>query len=219
VDELTLPAKRGGKKFVIGGAAILIPVIAVAIFLSQRSSPAPTPSALPVATGDSVIVPQSPLATTAAPESVAAPAPAAVDSQALKDSAKARAARAAAKKLAAQAKADSAKLLTQAKADSSKKKDEESDLARSARGAAGEMLANEAALKKFLRGSSRVEGILKRQKGDLQTQIDALQPFLDKRGLTYTQFKAEAEESGVNIYDQYGRMVLEAVRRFANLAN
>ena len=49
----------------------------------------------------------------------------------------------------------------------------------------------------------------------LQTQIDALQPFLASVGMSYQQFKTIAEGSGVSIYDEFGRMVLDSLQRFA----
>jgi hypothetical protein len=54
-----------------------------------------------------------------------------------------------------------------------------------------------------------------RRRGDLQTQIDALSPFLISAGLTYDQFKSIVAESGVNIFDQYGRMLADSLQRFA----
>jgi serine/threonine-protein kinase len=211
VQTEEVPPKKGSKKFLIAGAALLIPVIAVGIYLSQQSSSAPAAASVTAAVTDSVQ--QSTIAQSQVPAVVPR-----TDSQALADSARIRAVRDSLKKRAA-AKADSLKKLAAAKADSALKKDQTLDLARSARGAAGEMLANTAALEQFNKGASHIEGILKRQRGDLQTQINALQPFLAKRGLTYEQFKAVAQESGVSIYDEYGRMVVDQLRRFANLAN
>ena len=58
-----------------------------------------------------------------------------------------------------------------------------------------------------------------RRRGDLQTQIDALQPFLTQAGLTYEQFKSIVAESGVGIFDEFGRMVPDSLQRFASGAN
>ena len=59
-------------------------------------------------------------------------------------------------------------------------------------------------------------GVLGTQrKGDLQTQIDALQPFLTNVGLTYEQFKAIVGASGIKLFDEFGRMVPDSLRRFA----
>lgn len=55
-----------------------------------------------------------------------------------------------------------------------------------------------------------------KRKGDLQTQINALQPFLAQAGLSYAQFKDIARGSGVNIFDAYGRIVPDALRQFAS---
>ena len=57
------------------------------------------------------------------------------------------------------------------------------------------------------------------RRGDLQTQIDAIQPFLTQAGLSYAQFKALVAESGVTLFDEYGRMVPDSLRRFAGGAN
>ena len=55
-----------------------------------------------------------------------------------------------------------------------------------------------------------------KRKGDLQTQIDALQPFLAQAGLSYPQFKEIVRGVGVNIFDEYGRMIPDALRQFAS---
>ncbi len=68
----------------------------------------------------------------------------------------------------------------------------------------------------FMRGATRSGGFLGAQRrGDLQTQIDAIQPFLTQTGLTYEQFKAVVAESGVNLYDEFGRMLPDALQQFA----
>ena len=54
------------------------------------------------------------------------------------------------------------------------------------------------------------------RRGDLQTQIDALQPYLSQAGLTYEQFKGIVRESGVNLFDEFGRMLPVAMQQFAN---
>ena len=69
-------------------------------------------------------------------------------------------------------------------------------------------------------GATHSGGLLGSQrKGDLQTQIDALRPFLTSAGLTYDQFKLIVKESGFNIFDESGRMVPEALQRFAAAVN
>ncbi|MEP6508770.1 MAG: hypothetical protein ABJC63_11140, partial [Gemmatimonadales bacterium] len=66
-------------------------------------------------------------------------------------------------------------------------------------------------------GATHLGGVLNSQrKGDLQTQIDAITPFLSQAGLSYAQFKEIAQGSGVNIFDEFGRIVPEALRRFAS---
>jgi hypothetical protein len=53
------------------------------------------------------------------------------------------------------------------------------------------------------------------KRGDLQPQIDALQPFLTNHGPTYDQFKRIVQDAGFNIFDGNGRIVPEAFQRFA----
>ena len=78
------------------------------------------------------------------------------------------------------------------------------------------MFANASALDAFNKGATHKGGVLgSKRKGDLQTQIDALQPFLSQAGLSYAQFKSIVGGAGVNIFDEYGRMVPDALRGFA----
>ena len=78
------------------------------------------------------------------------------------------------------------------------------------------MLVNASALKKFNDGATHKGGVLgSKRKGDLQTQIDALQPFLLQQGLSYQQFKDLAAKSGVNVFDEFGRMTEDGLKRFA----
>ncbi|MEO5589288.1 MAG: protein kinase [Gemmatimonadaceae bacterium] len=191
-------------KKLVGVAAFLVPVAAGAIFLSQRPGVIPPIVEAPPAT---VPVVDSSLPPLPVPAAIAggqpAIAPAAVDSKAKTDSAKARAARAEAARRAAAFPVDSvAPTVDQGRE------------VRSARWAATALFADADAQKSFIRGASR-----SRKKGDLQTQIDALQPFLTKYGLTYDRFKAIAKESGANLFDEFGRMVPEAMQRFAAGAN
>ena len=86
-----------------------------------------------------------------------------------------------------------------------------------ARNAAAGMLSNAAAAKKFNAGATHKGGVLgTRNKGDLQTQIDALSPYLSQAGLSYDQFKSLVRESGINLFDEFGRMVPGALQRFAS---
>jgi hypothetical protein len=214
------PPRSKARKMLVPGLLLLIPVVAGAIFFSQRSSnkssagTAPATSVPPLT--DSAPVQPSPEAVlpppAVLPQNVAA-APA-LDSLARADSLKK--ARAAAAKLAA-ARKDSLK------ADSIKraavKVDSQSLTIRTkARSAASGLLANPGALKSFNQGATHKGGILgSKTKGDLQTQIDALQPFLKGSGLTYEQFKDIVKASGIPLFDEFGRMVPASLQRVAGL--
>ena len=143
----------------------------------------------------------------ATPESAAAaPAPVLVDSVAIKDSIR-KARREAAKKAAALA--DSAKKAQPTNAVT------ESNVVK-ARVAARSLLDDAAARKAFMDGATHKGGVFgAKRKGDLQTQIDALAPFLGRKGLSYEQFKAIVRESGVNLFDEFGRMLPNALQQFA----
>jgi hypothetical protein len=85
-----------------------------------------------------------------------------------------------------------------------------------ARSAAAALLANPRALNSFMLGASHKGGLLgNKTKGDLQTQIDALQPFLTEAGLTYQQFKDIVKASGITLFDKFGRMVPDSLERIA----
>ena len=85
-----------------------------------------------------------------------------------------------------------------------------------ARAAAIAMMADVGARLAFMDGATHMGGMLKAKRmGDLQTQINALTPFLTRYGLTYEQFKELTKKSGINVYDEYGRMVPDALRRFS----
>ncbi|MBA3403166.1 MAG: serine/threonine protein kinase [Gemmatimonadaceae bacterium] len=133
-----------------------------------------------------------------------------VDSQAIRDSIR-RVARAKAAKEAAAKEAA-------AKDDSLKKAEivEASTLTR-ARAAAGAMLSDESARKAFAKGASHKGGVLgTRKSGDLQTQIDALQPFLSQARMSYEHFKLLVQGAGVDLFDKEGRMIPDALQRFAS---
>ena len=84
------------------------------------------------------------------------------------------------------------------------------------RNAVAALLANPRALNSFMLGASHPGGLLgNRTKGDLQTQIDALQPFLTESGLTYQQFKDIVKASGITLFDKFGRMVPDSLPRVA----
>jgi hypothetical protein len=205
--EPTRP-RKSSTKVLLGAVVLLVPIAAAAFLLSQRSSESPAAAiALPDSTAlaDSVL-PQQP-ATGSVPESAVAVTPV-VDSATL---------RAAAIKDSLRKRAQAAKLAARAKADSEKAKEEAENKIVLARRAAAAMLANSEANKAFMRGATRSGGLLgTRRKGDLQTQIDALQPFLSNAGMTYQEFKRVAQESGVNLFDQFGRIEPAALQRFAS---
>lgn len=191
------------KKMLFTGLALLLPAVAGAILLSQRAGErAAADTALAVNTeaiADSAPQPQLPPAVVTESAIVAAR----VDSQAVADSARKRAARAEAAKRAAAARADS------------QQRQGEPHTVR-ARRAAAVMFADGSGRRIFMRGATRSGGFLGAQRrGDLQTQIDALQTFLTDVGLTYEQFKRIVEASGVQVYDEFGRMLPAALEQFA----
>src|SRR5688572_25743747 len=204
----------------IGGLALFIPVVAGAIFLSQRStdnSPVDTSARTAVPAANSP-APGLPAPAVGDPQSAAGPqnvAAAPLDSQARADSLKK--ARADAAKLAAakrdSLRADSAKRVAAFQSDSARRASE--TIKTRARAAASGLLANPGARKSFTQGATRKGGLLgSRTKGDLQTQIDALQPFLKGSGLTYEQFKDAVKAAGITLFDQFGRMMPDSLQRF-----
>lgn len=212
--------RKKRNKLLIGGIALLVPVAAGAIYLTQHSdekrSTSVTPALIaPVA--DSTQPQQAAAQTAPLPQAALQSAPVAavpesavaikktVDPKSNADSVRARAAR-----------AEATKKLAAAKGDSIKNESEQKNRIEMARRGAAAMLSSAEASKAFQRGASRTGGLLGIQKkGDLQTQIDALRPFLTSVGLTYDQFKAIVKEAGFNIFDEFGRMVPEALQRFA----
>ena len=204
------PPPKKHNKMLAGIFALLIPLAAVAVYLTVRGGD--TSSDVAALAVDSVAAdsaPLPPLVPAASPESIVVatttPAAPAIDSQAIRDSV--RRARAEAAKKAA------------ARADSLKRAQQETPRT-NARRAAAAMLSNESASRSFARGATRMGGPLgTRRRGDLQTQIDALQPFLTSAGLTYEQFKSIVAESGVSLFDEFGRMVPDSLQRFASGAN
>lgn len=128
-----------------------------------------------------------------------------VDSQAIRDSIR-KVARAKAAKLAA-AKNDSMNKVQVVEASTLTK----------ARAAAVAMLSNENARKAFMKGASHKGGVLGTKKsGDLQTQIDALQPFLSEARMSYEHFKILVQGAGVTLFDKEGRMIPAALQQFAS---
>jgi serine/threonine protein kinase len=205
---------RKSRTKLIGALAFLVPVAAGAIYLS-RSGGSATAVAHPA---DSVAVADSAskqaLSPTAATDSaalaVAAGAPVVappVDSQKVADSIKKARREAARKAIAA---AESVRKASEINAF-------QAGAPGIARRAATAMLSDENARKQFTRGATHMGGVLGTQrKGDLQTQIDALTPFLTRAGLTYDHFKLIVQQAGVTLFDEYGRMRVDSLQKFAS---
>jgi hypothetical protein len=204
----------------VGGLALLLPIAVGAIFLARRTGEGSSTVAAPPANpallvADSAASVQQP---TAIPESVAGvakPVAPTLDSQAIADSVK-KAKAEAAKRAAARKdslRVDSVKRAA-ARSDSLRRAQE--TIKTRARNAAAGLLANADARKSFTEGATHNGGLLSsRTKGNLQTQIDALQPFLKGGGLTYEEFKDAVKASGITLFDGFGRMVLDSLQRFA----
>jgi serine/threonine-protein kinase len=205
--------KSDRTKLVLGAVAILVLVATGAFLLSQRtanrsSNVAASPAKPAGLVADSAVaVPPSPAAVPGSTAPVAKPVVATIDSQAIKDSLK-RAAKAEAAKRAA--KNDSLKKIS----DSAQRAHETNNKDK-ARRAIAAMLSNAYARKTLEDGATHKGGLLGKRKGDLQTQIDALVPWLRQQGLTYEQFKSVVAESGVKVFDEFGRIVPEALQQFA----
>jgi hypothetical protein len=208
------PPKKSRSRSVAVGVGLLAVVALIAFFMSQRSSGTSTgvtaaSDSTTVALGDTVPT-QFAATPLGVPDSAGALAAAPViDSQAIKDSIR---------------KARREAALKKAAADSLKKASEPPPPAGvteattvKARVAAQAMLSNATALKAFNKGATHKGGVLGAQRrGDLQTQIDALAPFLAQKGLSYDQFKSIVKESGVTLFDEFGRMLPGALQRFAS---
>jgi serine/threonine-protein kinase len=206
--------RRNGKKMLAGGLVLILPIAAGAILLSRRSG---TESS-----GDTV----SPAAVPTRVESAALDtSPEGVETR-KKVSAHQRGSRSRADSIQ-KARAEFAKLAAQKdslRAESARRAAALSDSLRRAeetmrnqvRSAAAALLANPRALKSFTQGASHKGGLLgNRTQGDLQTQIDALQPFLTESGLSYEQFKDIVKASGITLFDKFGRMVPDSLHRVA----
>ena len=209
------PPRSNGKKMLAGGLVLLLPIVAGAIFLSQRSDNkssgnSASPAGIPPLTQSEPVQPQP---AAAARKRIAARRR---DSRARADSVKN--ARAEWAKLAAakdSLRADSEKRAA-AKSDSLRRAQE--TMRTQARNAAAGLLANPGARKSFSRGATHKGGLLgSKTKGDLQTQIDALQPFLIASGLTYEQFKDVVKAAGITLFDEFGRLVPDSLQRFAGV--
>jgi serine/threonine-protein kinase len=191
----------------VAGVAILVPVAAGAFLLGQRTGNQPSNVVAPPSNAAGLVA-ESAVSMEPAPAAVpkrraraAKRAKTTIDSQAIRDSLARAAAKLAAARIDSLRKADSVRVETR-KAN--------------ARRAAGALLSNASARKAFLDGATHKGGILgTKRMGDLQTQIDALMPFLSQSGLTYEQFKDIVADSGVWLFDEFGRMVPAALRQFA----
>jgi serine/threonine protein kinase len=220
--------KKNGKKTLVAGVVVALAVMAGAIFMLTRSGGASDNTVLPKVTSavtDSAPVQLPPvvgaaLLPAAKPESTAAAAAAApkTDSQAIADSLKKVAA-------AKKAKADSLKKIVRAdslkkaaaKADSAKRAQNSSRV--KARSVAIWLFADPNALKTFNDGATHMGGaLIKKRTGDLQTQINALQPFLTRAGVSYPEFKDAAQQAGINLFDEFGRMVPDSVKKLTALS-
>jgi serine/threonine-protein kinase len=141
------------------------------------------------------------------PESTVAIVP--VDSQAIRDSLR-RVARAEAAKKKAAAQADSLKKAQQARTTT------QSSQLEKARGAIAAVFSNAYASGQLAKGATGKGGLLgTRKTGDLQTQIDAIVPFLRQAGVSYEQFKVIVRDAGIDIFDEDGRMIPAQLRRFS----
>jgi hypothetical protein len=68
-----------------------------------------------------------------------------------------------------------------------------------------------------MKGATHMGGVLgTKRSGDLQMQIDALQPFLRQAAMSYEHFKILVQGTGVNMFDEYGRMTPQALQQFAS---
>ena len=203
------PPKKSRTGMFAGVVGVLALVTLGGFLWSQRGSDGVPVAAAPdsgatvglVADSGSV---QSPLP--GRPESIVVAVVPAIDSQAIRDSV--RKVRAEAAKKAA------------ARRDSLKKVQEAQEIQTSpvqrARNAVNAMFSNEGARKAFAKGATRMGGVLgTKRTGDLQTQIDALQPFLRQAGISYEHFKLIVEGQGISLFDEFGRMKPAAMEQFA----
>lgn len=203
-----------GKKMLASGLVLILPIAVGAILLSRRSGTESSgdtvsPAAVPPA------IESTPLDTS--PQGVETRKKVSAHQRALRSRADSiQKARAEWAKLAAQKdslRAESARRAT-ALRDSLRRAEE--TMRNQVRSAAAALLANPRALNAFMQGATHKGGLLgNRRMGDLQTQIDALQPFLTESGLTYEQFKAIVKASGITLFDKFGRMVPDSLQRVA----
>ncbi len=196
------------------GISVVLALVTLGGFLmSQRGGSATPPVVAPPApvamVADSASMQSAPPPVT---ESTVVGVALPVDSQTVRDSIKRAVARrdSTRKELA---RKDSTRKAFAARADSVSKLQQ--DPAVKARRAVAGMLSNATAFTSFSEGATHMGGVLNsKRKGDLQTQINALTPYLAQMGLSYAQFKEIARGSGVDIYDEFGRIVPDALKQF-----
>jgi serine/threonine-protein kinase len=205
-DEIDNIGYKAPRKSSTGLQAAVIAVLALVtvggFVWSQRGSDGVTSAVAPpetVALVDSGSV-QPPAAGVTESTTVAVAGVPMVDSQAIRDSL--RKVRAEASKKAA-AKNDSLRKIQQTPLGA-------------ARNAAAAMLADAGARKLFTNGATHMGGVLgKQRRGDLQTQINALVPYLTQAGLGYEHFKLIVQNQGITLFDEFGRMKPDALQQFA----
>jgi serine/threonine protein kinase len=211
VDQGYAPPKKS-RSGVLAGVVTVAALAAFGGFLwSQRGGESAPIAADSTAVGmlvpDSMAM-QAPVPSAAESAATVAVLPT-VDSVAIRDSL--RKARAEASKKAA-ARRDSLKKAAEAQTQVA----QESPTSR-ARQAIAAMLSNAYASGEVNRGATRRGGVLgTRQRGDLQTQIDAIVPFLRQAGISYEQFKGIIAETGISLFDENGRMIPAALQQFAS---
>ena len=206
--------RRNGKKMVAGGLVLILPIAAAAILLSRRSGTESSGDTVSPA-AVSPLIESAPLDTS--PEGVVTRKRVAGRQRTLRARADSiQKARAEWAKLAAQKDSLRAESARRAAALSDSLRRAAETMRNQVRSAAAALLANRRALKSFMQGASHKGGLLgNRTNGDLQTQIDALQPFLTESGLTYEQFKDIVKASGITLFDKFGRMVPDSLPRVA----
>lgn len=206
IDYLGYETPKKSRTGLFAGVVALLALVTVGGFLwSQRGDGGgPVTAAAPNALGTVIADSSSAQPPAAVPESSAVAVLPTIDSQAVRDSIR-RVARALAAKKAA------------AKSDSLKKAQGLGSPLTKARAAAAAMLSNESARKAFAKGATHKGGLLGTKKsGDLQTQIDALQPFLNQARISYEHFRNLVQSTGVSLFDEDGRMIPAALQQFAS---
>jgi len=210
IDKVGYYAPKKSRAGLYAGLVAMLALFTVSGFLwSQRGGDEAQPPVTdaPAAPVAMIADSNSALPSAGTPDTNAVAVVPLVDSQAIRDSIR-RVARAEAAKKAA--KQDSLKRAQAAAAV------QVSPVAK-ARGAAAAMLADEAARKAFAKGATHKGGVLGTKKsGDLQTQIDALVPFLRQAGIGYENFKLIVGGAGVQLFDENGRMIPDQLQKFAS---